>query len=93
VITTDLFIGKSAAHNAPVIETRPLSVVTCVGVGKAAPDKTYCSLYIWGKPKSSDPIGIYRSDDEGANWVRINDDTHQFGGPGNAQFVKGDMNV
>jgi photosystem II stability/assembly factor-like uncharacterized protein len=81
------------AHQVPVIETLSLNLVTCVGVGKAAPDKTYCSLYIWGKPQSSDPTGIYRSDDEGINWVRINDDSHQFGGPGNAQFVKGDMNV
>ncbi|MDR0682529.1 MAG: glycoside hydrolase [Dysgonamonadaceae bacterium] len=81
------------AHQAPLIEILPLSLVTCVGVGKAAPDKPYPSLYIWGKPENSDPVGIYRSDDEGANWVRINDDMHQFGGPGNAQFVKGDMNV
>jgi len=29
----------------------------------------------------------------GVSWVRINDNAHQFGGPGNAQFVKGDMNV
>jgi len=82
------------AHTAsPTITTITMSSVTCVGVGKAAPDKTYPSLYIWGRPKSADPTGLYRSDDEGANWVRINDDAHQFGGPGNAQFVKGDMNV
>jgi len=80
------------AHTAPTITTLPLSIVTCVGVGKAAPDKSYPALYIWGRPKSTDPTGLYRSDDEGANWVRINDDAHQFGGPGNAQFVKGDMN-
>ena len=77
----------------PTITTFPLSTVTCVGVGKAAPGKTYPSLYIWGKPASTDPTGLYRSDDEGENWIRINDDEHQFGGPGNAQFVKGDMNV
>ena len=82
------------AHTAnPQITTLPLHTVTCVGVGKAAPNKTYPSLYIWGKPSDTAPIGIYRSDDEGENWVRINDDAHQFGGPGNAQFVKGDMNV
>jgi len=82
------------AHTAtPTITTIPMSSVTCVGVGKAAPDKTYPSLYIWGRPKSADPTGLYRSDDEGVSWVRINDNAHQFGGPGNAQFVKGDMNV
>jgi len=82
------------AHTAnPTITLFPLNTVTCVGVGKAAPDKTYPSLYIWGKPKTTDPTGIYRSDDEGVSWIRINDDANQFGGPGNAQFVKGDMNV
>jgi len=88
-------LGRITGANTdtPTLTTLALSTVTCVGVGKAAPGKTYLSLYIWGKPKSTDPTGIYRSDDEGANWVRINDDKHQFGGPGNAQFVKGDMNV
>jgi hypothetical protein len=37
--------------------------------------------------------GIYRSTDAGASWIRINDDAHQFGGPGNGQFVNGDMNT
>ena len=26
-------------------------------------------------------MGIYRSDDAGASWVRIDDDMHQYGGP------------
>jgi len=84
---------KNAHTGNPTNTDLAVSTVTCVGVGKAAPNKTYPSLYIWGRPKSADPIGLYRSDDEGVNWVRINDDAHQFGGPGNAQFVKGDMNV
>ena len=36
--------------------------------------------------------GLLRSEDKGATWQIINDDTHQFGGPGNvAQFVIGDQ--
>src|SRR5690606_24376097 len=31
--------------------------------------------------------------DTGASWVRVNDADHQFGGPGNGQFVVGDMNT
>jgi xyloglucan-specific exo-beta-1,4-glucanase len=89
--------GLSRVSNAttgnPIIQNFTLNSVTCVGVGKAAPAKIYPSVYIWGKPLSTDAIGLYRSDDEGVSWTRINDANHQFGGPGNAQFVMGDMNV
>jgi xyloglucan-specific exo-beta-1,4-glucanase len=90
---TSGLVRVSNATSTPTINNFALNNVTCVGVGKAAPGKTYPSLYIWGKPTVSDAIGLYRSDDEAQTWVRINDDLHQFGGPGNAQFVKGDMNV
>jgi photosystem II stability/assembly factor-like uncharacterized protein len=48
-----------------------------IGFGKAAPGKTYPALYLVGSVKNV--YGIYRSDDTGANWTRINDDKHQFG--------------
>lgn len=61
-----------------------------VGFGKAAPGAGYPSIYIWG---TVDGVrGVYRSVDQGSNWVRVNDDNHEFGGPGNGQFVVGDMN-
>jgi xyloglucan-specific exo-beta-1,4-glucanase len=37
--------------------------------------------------------GVYRSTDAGQSWTRINDNAHQFGGPGNGHFVAGDMNT
>jgi xyloglucan-specific exo-beta-1,4-glucanase len=37
--------------------------------------------------------GVHRSTDTGATWSRINDDAHEYGGPGNGQFVMGDMNT
>ena len=50
-----------------------------IGFGKAAPGQTYNALYLVAK---IDGVrGIYRSDDVGASWVRINDDQHQYGRP------------
>ena len=48
-----------------------------VGFGKAADGKTYPAVFIAGTVGGV--YGIYRSDDEGKNWVRINDDAHQWG--------------
>jgi xyloglucan-specific exo-beta-1,4-glucanase len=63
-----------------------------VGFGKAASGASYPTVFIWGKVGSG-PTGAYRSTDAGANWVRINDDAHQYGGPGNGNFIVGDMNT
>ncbi len=48
-----------------------------VGVGNAAPGHAYPAIFILGQ--IGGVSGIYRSDDEGTNWVRINDNQHQFG--------------
>ena len=48
-----------------------------IGIGKAAEGKTYPSLYLVGKLGGT--AGLFRSDDKGATWSRINDDQHQFG--------------
>jgi photosystem II stability/assembly factor-like uncharacterized protein len=62
-----------------------------VGFGKEAPAKTYPTVFIYGTVNGI--LGVHRSTDEGATWIRINDDAHEYGGPGNGQFVQGDMNV
>lgn len=62
-----------------------------VGFGKAKEGNEYPTLFIWGTIDGT--RGIYRSIDKGATWTRVNDDAHQYGGPGNGQFVVGDMNV
>jgi uncharacterized protein YjdB len=36
---------------------------------------------------------MYRSNDQGAIWVRVNDTAHQYGGRGNAGLIEGDKNV
>jgi len=47
------------------------------GFGKAAPGRNYAALYLAGTINGVD--GIFRSDDNGKNWVRINDDRHRWG--------------
>ena len=37
--------------------------------------------------------GVFQSIDEGANWARVNDDGHEYGGLANGEFVIGDMNT
>lgn len=59
--------------------TRLSTVERCsvVGFGKAAPGKSYMALYV--SAKINGVRGIFRSDDSGQHWVRINDDQHQYG--------------
>jgi hypothetical protein len=47
------------------------------GFGKEAPGKSYPSLYVVGAINGL--RGIFRSDDVGQTWMRINDDEHQWG--------------
>ncbi|MEC3982224.1 cellulose binding domain-containing protein [Amycolatopsis sp. H20-H5] len=53
-----------------------------VGFGKAAPGKTYPALYTVAA--IGGVRGVFRSDDAGGSWVRINDDRHQYGNIGGA---------
>lgn len=70
------------------------AVQSCRAVGFGAPrsEGAFPAVYIWGAA-SGGPRGLYRSDDAGQSFVRINDDAHEFGGPGNGEFVLGDANV
>ncbi len=60
-----------------------------IGFGKAAPGQPYPALYLTGKV--NDVSGVFRSDDGGKTWVRINDDRHQYGWIG--QVVTGDPRI
>lgn len=48
-----------------------------VGFGKSAPGQTYPAIYLTGEVDTHD--GIYRSDDAGKSWIRIDDIGHQYG--------------
>ena len=54
------------------IDSAPL-----VGFGMAAASGSYPAVYVVGTV--SGVYGIFRSDDVGASWTRINDDAHQYG--------------
>ncbi|KAA8754576.1 X2-like carbohydrate binding domain-containing protein [Paenibacillus sp. UASWS1643] len=47
-----------------------------IGFGKAAPGQSVVALYTVAQIDGT--RGFFRSDDGGANWVRINDDQHQY---------------
>ena len=75
------------AHFAAIA---PVRYCGAVGFGKAAPGRNYPAVYVWGEVDGV--RGIHRSIDAGVTWTRINDDAHQYGGPGDGQFIVGDMN-
>lgn len=60
-----------------------------VGFGKAAPGRSYPALFT--SAQIDGVRGIFRSDDAGRRWVRINDDRHQYAWTGAA--ITGDPRV
>lgn len=60
-----------------------------VGFGKPAPGRRYPALYLTAKVAGV--RGIFRSDDGGRRWHRINDDRHQYAWTGAA--ITGDPRV
>ncbi|WP_224997322.1 T9SS type A sorting domain-containing protein [Cesiribacter sp. SM1] len=85
--------GLSRSTNAGVSFTKVngVSASSAVGLGKAAEGSNYPTLFIWGTVNGT--TGLFKSTDQGTSWLRVNDDEHEYGGPGNGQFVVGDMNV
>jgi hypothetical protein len=69
----------------------PVRACSAVGVGKAAPGFSYPALYMWGTVGAT--RGMLRSTDQGATWVRVNDNAHQYGGIGLDPRIAGDMNT
>jgi hypothetical protein len=60
-----------------------------VGFGKAARGRSYPAIYISAKVRGV--RGIFRSDDGGRHWERINDDRHQYAWTGSC--ITGDPRV
>ncbi len=84
-------LAKSSDSGANFTMVNGVSAAQALGFGKAAPGSNFPTIFIWGT--INNVTGIFRSIDSGASWVRINDSAHQFGGPGNGNFILGDMNT
>ncbi len=66
-----------ALANHVVREFENVQDVTAVGFGKPSSFRNYPAIYVAAKIR--DIHGVYRSDNAGESFRRINDDTHQFG--------------
>jgi hypothetical protein len=71
----NLYHSKTSGTGATRVTT--VSQVYSVGFGKAAPGNTYPAVYIIGTVGGI--AGVFRSNDQGVSWTRVNDDQHQFG--------------
>ena len=60
-----------------------------IGFGKAKSGEDYLAVYICGETDGL--YAVYRSDDMAQNWVRVNDDQHQYGSINYA--ITGDLRV
>ena len=63
------------------------------GWGKPAPGRTNAAIFAYGRYGKETVNRIYRSDDSGVTWVRVTDDTQQFGGAPSNELLIGDMNT
>jgi photosystem II stability/assembly factor-like uncharacterized protein len=66
-----------------------VGTVATIGFGMAAPGASYPAIYMTGV--AAGVQGIFRSTDEGRNWIRINTSSKQWGWIG--QTITGDPNV
>jgi hypothetical protein len=70
-------VWHSTDSGATFTQLTSVTGAVAIGFGKAAPGQTYPALF--AVATVGGVRGIFRSDDVGATWVRINDDAHQYG--------------
>ncbi|MFN8206608.1 MAG: hypothetical protein U0T82_04280 [Bacteroidales bacterium] len=66
-----------SAFGNPFVKMNKVTEIHAFGFGKEAPGKDYPALFLIGTVQGI--RGIFRSDNAGVDWVRINDDQHQWG--------------
>jgi photosystem II stability/assembly factor-like uncharacterized protein len=85
-------LSRSTDSGASFTPVSSVQQATMIAAGKAAPGQSYPAIFIFGQV--TNVTGLFRSDDQGASWVRINDDQHQFGlGNGWIHCLCGDPRV
>jgi photosystem II stability/assembly factor-like uncharacterized protein len=78
----------STGGGASFARTEHVQEAYSLGFGKAAAGRDFPVLYLAGKIDQTS--GLFRSDDAGTTWMRINDDQHQFG---SISHVTGDPRI
>lgn len=66
----------SPGAGAPMTSLRGVSAAWSIGFGAPMVSGGYPAVYLWGVVDKRE--GLWRSDDQGESWVRINDDDHQY---------------
>jgi hypothetical protein len=79
-VATSAGIQHSTNFGASFSPVAPATVTYggLIALGAPAPGKTAAAIYIGGTIGGI--MGIYRSDDSGTTWIRVNDVNHQWGG-------------
>lgn len=89
---TFVLISGMNQNEQSITDNKAIRSIRSFGFGKAMPGRGYPALYLSGKlnpPAGIAKEALYRSDDGGNTWVRINDDTHNFPG----DVIVGDSRV
>ena len=84
-----LFSDKGAKS----VQLTGLTACAVAAWGKPAPGSANATIFAYGRYGKETVNRIYRSDDSGATWTRVTDDTQQFGGAPSNDLLIGDMNT
>jgi photosystem II stability/assembly factor-like uncharacterized protein len=76
-IGSDLGLFESRGAGQPFTPVAAIEKVFALGFGKPADGAQYPAIYLSGRVGGASDV--YRSDDAGSTWIRIDDDAHRFG--------------
>jgi len=76
----------SADSKSNMVQNRKVSEAWLVSFGAPRVKGAYPAVFLWGKVEGQE--GLWRSDDSGENWVRVNSPDQQFG---TLRAIAGDM--